>query len=800
MMVRYTEYTHLLVEKENTMAKPLGPVFRSLFSVRFLGSQSIATSIVLMFAAMVILSACGDSGPSGPDPNDSVASVSISPPQATVDVGSTTQLSATVTNGHGETMSVAVTWGSSQTNIATVSASGLVEGVAEGTATITASVAGKSGTSNVAVNDPFPPGEPTNVTASPVSDTEVVVSWTDQSSTEDEFRIDREVVPAGLGAESAALASVEVGTVGPNVTTFTDTGLDPETTYRYWVRACNENGCSDSQQAGGDVTTYAQLSILTESVGDGWVGESYQQTLVASGGGGVITWSVHTGSLPDGLTLGDAGALSGTPTTSGTWEFTVQAAGGGQTVTQALTFTVYAQPSVVTSSVPDGAVGIAYSFDLQATGGRGTFTWAISGGAVPPGLSFSVEGQISGTPTTEGPYPFTVTVTSDGRSASQAFSPSIHTSLCPVQAEIPQTECEALEALYEGTNGDGWVTRTGWMASTTPCSWHGVSCSQGSVTGLELGGNSLMGALPPELGDLTQLVTMSFWGNQLTGGIPPEFGNLTELITLELQHNDLTGSIPSSVGNLTKLQSFRVRYQDMTGVIPPEIGNCTDLRRLLLGSNQFSGPIPETLGNLTKITMIDLSGNDLTGTIPSSLGNLVESDIFYLNHNELTGTIPPELGNLSKVTWFSLRSNHLTGSIPTTFGSMASITHLMIGDNQLSGSIPAELGSLANLKLLQLNDNQLTGSIPGELANLAALEDMRLEDNQLDALIPLGVAQLGGAIQSARGESHCSFRPGNVGLSLVDNAEYRAADLDADGAICGVPFPGPGLVVPWPFV
>jgi uncharacterized protein YjdB len=82
-----------------------------------------------------------------------VASVTVAPASATVSVGSTQQLTATTRDAGGNVLTGrAVTWSSSNTSVATVSASGLVTAQAGGTATITATSEGKSGTASITVN------------------------------------------------------------------------------------------------------------------------------------------------------------------------------------------------------------------------------------------------------------------------------------------------------------------------------------------------------------------------------------------------------------------------------------------------------------------------------------------------------------------------------------------------------------------------------------------------------------------------------------------------------------------------
>ena len=112
----------------------------------------------LIVAVLMLLAACGDSGgPTGSDPLDAVATVTVSPPQATLEAGSTVQLSASVLNGRGVAVHVHVEWSSSAPGIATVDEdTGLVTGVSAGAATITASAGEISGSAAITVTVPGP--------------------------------------------------------------------------------------------------------------------------------------------------------------------------------------------------------------------------------------------------------------------------------------------------------------------------------------------------------------------------------------------------------------------------------------------------------------------------------------------------------------------------------------------------------------------------------------------------------------------------------------------------------------------
>ena len=129
--------------------------------------------------------------------------------------------------------------------------------------------------------------------------------------------------------------------------------------------------------------------------------------------------------------------------------------------------------------------------------------------------------------------------------------------------------------------------------------------------------------------------------------------------SLELYSRNLTGSIPLELGNLTELYSLSLGDNELTGSIPPELRNLTNLIRFYLDNNQLIGTIPSWLGNLTKLEHLELDGNQLTGTIPPKLGNLINLQGLHLEDNELTGTIPVELGNLTNLKYLQLHNNHL---------------------------------------------------------------------------------------------------------------------------------------------
>ena len=102
-----------------------------------------------------------------------------------------------------------------------------------------------------------------------------------------------------------------------------------------------------------------------------------------------------------------------------------------------------------------------------------------------------------------------------------------------------------LTALFNATDGENWVNNHNWQTDKPLSAWYGVTTDEnGRVTQLSLRGNHLTGAIPPQLGSLSQLIRLVIDDNLLSGKIPPELGNLALLQWLDLDRNQLTGPIP----------------------------------------------------------------------------------------------------------------------------------------------------------------------------------------------------------------------------------------------------------------
>src|SRR6185437_8997610 len=168
------------------------------------------------------------------------------------------------------------------------------------------------------------------------------------------------------------------------------------------------------------------LSIATSSLNGGTMGSTYSQTLTANGGFPGYTWSLVSGSLPAGVTLSPAGAISGTPSASGVFAFTASVSDHSnpvQTITAAFNLNISApQLKVMSTSFAQGIYGRPYSGTLQATGGIPGYRWTVASGSLPAGLALNNStGTISGTPIAGGTAAFTAAVTDTTNQTASAL-------------------------------------------------------------------------------------------------------------------------------------------------------------------------------------------------------------------------------------------------------------------------------------------------------------------------------------------------------------------------------------------
>ena len=381
--------------------------------------------------------------------------------------------------------------------------------------------------------------------------------------------------------------------------------------------------------------TYA-VSVTTTTFPDGEVGQPYSATLAAAGGTGPYTWSISPGSLPPGLSLeASTGAISGTPTTGGTVAFTAVVTDSStptaQVASKPFTIDVHAALSITTTSLPRAAVGLPYSTTLTTSGGKAPFTWAVSAGSLPSGLSLDPStGVISGTPAlgTAGTTTFTVAVTDTLGGSTTA----------PLALDVFGVTTSSLPS---GATGGAYSQPLSATGGTPPYSW---SIASGSLpAGLTI--NPTTGTVS---GTPTTAATSAFTVAVTDSSTPPV----------------------SVVGPLSIT---------ITGVLPPAVSGVTPG-----GGYQGGG------------TTVTITGSGFVGATGVSFGATPASSFTVQSDTEITAAAPSGSGVVDVGVTTTLGTSPVTAADQYTYTSWSTLALTALALNETSSFNAVSCASVGN--------------------------------------------------------------------------------------------------------
>ena len=291
------------------------------------------------------------------------------------------------------------------------------------------------------------------------------------------YAVSSGALPAGLSLNSGS-GAISGTPSGSGASSFT-------------VQATDSNGNIGSRPYNVNIGT-STLTVNPATLPNGTQGTAYNQNVTATGGTGPYTYAVSSGALPAGLSFNSgSGAITGTPSGSGASSFTVQATDSiGNIGSRPYNVSIGTSTLTVNpATLPNGSQGIAYNQTVTATGGTAPYTYALSSGALPAGLSFnSGSGAITGTPSGSGASSFTVRATdSNGNVGSRPYNVSIGTGTLTVNPATLPNGSQGIAYNQTVTAAGGTAPYTYALSSGALPAGLSLNASSGAITGTPTG-------------------------------------------------------------------------------------------------------------------------------------------------------------------------------------------------------------------------------------------------------------------------------------------------------------------------
>jgi methionine-rich copper-binding protein CopC len=577
------------------------------------------------------------------------------------------------------------------------------------------------------------------------------------------------------GSPAAVTFALTSGTL-PTGMSLTSGGLLSGTptaagTYTFTVTATDANGCSGSVTVTLSVTCPA-ITVSPGTLTNATAGAAYAPvTFTASGAPTAVTFAVTSGTLPAGMTLTSGGLLSGTPTATGTFSFTVTATdangcSGAVSVTlQVLCPTITVTPTTLTNAT----VGSAYApVTFAQTGGVGTTTFSVTGGALPAGMTLSSAGVLSGTPTAAGTASFTVTAT-DANGCTGTVTVTLDVQ-CPTITVTPATLPDALG----GVAYSQLISVTG---GTAPHTWSASGALPAGVT-FNTGTHTLAGT-PTQTGTFPITITATDV-NACSGAVTTSLKVLPNAVDDAYPHG-----IVGNVGVDSSLINYSVLTNDVIGGTPgiatydalTAAGGTVVMTMSGVNAGKFTYNPPAGYEGPDSFTYTATNGSDTdTATVSLVVGGMV----WFINNNAgaCVSACDGRLSNpFTSLATFQA-ANDGVGNHPAN----ADNVFLYEGASAYTGPVvlrPSQrlIGQDASASI-----STITGLVPGaSSASFPATNSGNGTFAQISGSSPTGVVQLG-TNNLVRGLRVSTTAGGAVGIRGTSFGTFTASESQIAGS------------------
>ena len=488
--------------------------------------------------------------------------------------------------------------------------------------------------------------------------------------------IDTQALPEGTVGEAY---DAQLQASGTNITWTLDSGALPRGlnlaaagrisgtpteagTYGFTVKATNSTNRSTTKTLSiriKDNSAATAPVITTAALPNAALGAAYSYTLEATGTT-PITWTAS--SKPAWMSVSSDGKITGTPTAAGTFSVTLTARNNaGTSAPKSLTVKVGSAPMIATGGLPNGTVGTAYNALLVATGTT-PITWTKVSGNLPGGLGISGD-RISGTPSAQGSFTFTLQASNEWGNATKTLT--ITVSGAAVAPTITTT------SLPNGTVGAAY-SHTLAATGTAPITWS----ASGLPNGLSISGDRISGT-PTQAGtfqvtltarnsvkSVSKTMTLSVSAGSQTGAAP--------VITTRSLPNGSVGT-PYGGATLTASGTQPITWTPLSG-LPPG---------LTLSQNGAIGGTPTSAGTFsftvqarndwgTSMQTLSIIITDGAVQAPVITTDTLPNGTVGQTYNAtlaISGAQPITLSVQGLPSWLTLYSNGLLSGRPTQAGT-----------------------------------------------------------------------------------------------------------------------------------
>lgn len=501
-------------------------------------------------------------------------------------------------------------------------------------------------------------------------------SWTDADGDSRTYSYQWYRADDASGTNAVAISSA-------NTSSYTLTASDAGKYVRVVVTADDANGGSVTANSSWTQVTGVTITLTPTSLTNATVATSYSQSITASGGTASYTFAITAGALPPGLTLTTGGTLSGTPTAGGSFNFTITATDASSfTGARAYSLTVDVPTiTIVPMSLPSATQGSAYSQSITASGGTTSYSYAITAGVLPAGLTLANGGTLSGTPTVSGTFNFTVTAT-DASTGSGPYTGSRAYSLAVTANDATLSNLSlSAGATLNPTFASATTSYTSTVGVATTAITVTPTVNQSGAT-VTVNGNAVTS------GNASGNIALNIGSNTITVVATAQDGITTKTYTINITRNDYTTPTNPSTGVSFSGVSFTTATASWT---VPISGGGTSRAVFIKASNTGT---PSPVNNTTYTANTVFGSGTQIGTsgwycIYNGTGNSVnitglsEGTTYRVNVVEYNGTVGLE--KYSPATG-SNNPNNFTTTTSNTAPTNIALSATSINENVLAGS------------------------------------------------------------------------------------------------------------------